>query len=102
MTQLPELVQKYAQLDTSKVAFLGIAGRDNIKGAKKVITERGILWQNILSDDSNRIVELYSIAAYPTMILISPDGKIVADGFSEITALLAMPELKRGYILPKK
>ena len=102
LAQLPELVQNYAQLDTSKVAFLGIAGRDNLKGAKKVITERGILWQNILSDDSNRIVELYNIVAYPTMILISPDGKIVADGFSEITELLAMPELKRDYTLPKK
>jgi thiol-disulfide isomerase/thioredoxin len=77
VAQLPKLKEIYATLDSSKIAFLGIAGNDDLDRLRKMIAEKGIPWPNILSDDVNRIVEQYSITAYPTGILLDPAGKVV-------------------------
>ena len=77
VAQLKALSTIYANVDRAKVAFLGIAGRDDIDKLRKMILEKNILWPNILSDRSNLIVEKYHIMQYPTGILIDPSGKVI-------------------------
>ena len=77
VAQLPDLKRIYSTIDKSKIAFLGIAGKDDIDKLRKLIGEKNILWSNILSDETNKIVEKYTIVSYPTGILLDPDGKII-------------------------
>jgi thiol-disulfide isomerase/thioredoxin len=78
--EIPRLSAIYSSMDKSKVAFLGIAGRDNISSLRNMISKMNIAWPNILSDSLNQIVEKYSIEAYPSGILIDTAGKVVETG----------------------
>jgi peroxiredoxin len=83
--QLKKLSEIYSTINKEKVAFLGIAGKDNIQRLQKMISQKNIVWPNILSDNDNLIVEKYNIIAYPTGLLIDPDGHVVETDISAVT-----------------
>ncbi|MDI3321265.1 TlpA family protein disulfide reductase [Pinibacter soli] len=93
LSQIPALKEMYAKMDSSKIAFIGIVGEDTLQKARRAILEKEIPWPNILSDKENLIVEKYHNLAYPTGILIGPDGKIVATDLWSYTLKLKLKEV---------
>jgi peroxiredoxin len=75
--EIPNLKSTYAQIDTSKIEFLGIAN-DNEEDLKAYIEENELNWKQLCTSESNRIDKLYNIQSYPTTFLIDPEGRIVA------------------------
>ena len=80
---LKELYQKYKD----DVVFVGVADEQSkdLEQAraswKKAIQEDGLTWTQILNNEGREeynLVALYNVTAFPTKILIGPDGKIVA------------------------
>lgn len=76
--ELPHLQEVYGEVDKSKVEFIGIAGEQSPKLLTKFLQKRPLPWPQIVSDSSNRLVETYNISAYPTNVLVGPDGRVVA------------------------
>ena len=77
MNELPNLIDAYASIDTSKAAFLGVALDDSSK-LHATIKDKQITWDQVLKENEEDIIEDYSIEGYPTSFLIDPNGKIIA------------------------
>jgi len=75
--EIPGLKSVYDKVDKEKVAFLGIA-QDNAETLKKFLAEKEISWDQILSDNQNKLVQLYDINKFPSSFLIDGNGKIIA------------------------
>lgn len=82
----PHLVELYNEYSPKGLVFIGVAqeyGKDLEKISvewKKAIADDGLLWTQILEneDENNHIVKAYNVSSFPTKILISPEGKIIA------------------------
>lgn len=83
---IPELKQLYTMYGNNNIDFVSIAydKKENIQGVKKMIDSLGIKWHNIMEYSNYKIktslVKTFKIQAYPTTILISPNGKILFRG----------------------
>jgi thiol-disulfide isomerase/thioredoxin len=78
MEEFPNLNELYSKIDTSKIEFIGIVCETPASKLEKLKKELAINWPQILSDDSNRISEKYSVAGYPTSLLLNPEGVVIA------------------------
>lgn len=76
--EIPNLKELYSKIDKSKVEIVGIVGDSSPDFLMKMIDEKSISWPQILSDDKNKIKEVFGIHGYPTTILINPEGVIIA------------------------
>jgi len=74
---LPELRETYQDADKAHVQFLGVVGKDSAERLARFLAKNPLEWPQILSDSVNKLVETYGIQAYPTTVLIGPDGKVV-------------------------
>ena len=86
MAQIPflkELRTKYADDD---LKMISISADTDYNEFQKVIAKREMNWIHIY--DKSKIPELFGINAYPTLLLISPSGKITFDGKSEDNKVL--------------
>lgn len=79
---LPDLIslnEKYG----SQINILSIADdkTEDINKLKKLIIEKKLNWNHILSnkqiDSTNRISNTFDVIAYPTLIILNPNGKEV-------------------------
>ena len=82
--QLPDLSTLNNSVDSSRFILISIASSDVLDSLKKVIVKEKMVWPQIFSD---KITEQYHISAFPTSLLINPQGVIVAKD-------LSMEELK--------
>ena len=78
----PHLKELYAQYKDKGLVILGISEeRTSNKAAwLKAIKEDGLPWEQIMNDEGKSqsdVVTLYGVKAFPTKILIGPDGKII-------------------------
>ncbi|MEO0582226.1 MAG: TlpA disulfide reductase family protein [Bacteroidota bacterium] len=76
VNEMPNMREAFAQLDTSRVSFLGIA-QDSRTNLENYLQRDSLPWPQILSTDAQPIVKLYGIDGFPTTILIGPEGNIV-------------------------
>lgn len=77
--EMPNLANIYAKYKSDKFEILGIAVVDKRENTEKVMPELPITWPVIY--DAQRIpVELYSISSIPHIMLVGPDGTILARG----------------------
>ena len=76
--EFPHLKELYAKTDRAKFEIIGIAGSSSSDGIKKLIDKHELPWIQILSDDTNKIVETYGVMSFPTTILIDTEGVIIA------------------------
>ncbi|MFV0536211.1 MAG: redoxin domain-containing protein [Dysgonomonas sp.] len=75
----PNLKEIYAKHKGDKFELLGVVVWDEVEQTKKAIEEDGMTWPQIL--DAKEIpTKLYGINGIPHIILIGPDGTIVARG----------------------
>ena len=79
----PHLVELHGKYAPRGVYFINIAQENGPKFRTnwlKAIEEDKLTWTQILNDEGQEVcdvVSLYSITAFPTKILIDPEGKIV-------------------------
>ena len=78
IAEFPHLKELYAKTDRKKFEIIGIAGSSSFDGIKRLIEQHEITWPQILSDDTNKITEMYGIQEYPTTFLIDTEGIIIS------------------------
>lgn len=76
--ELPHLKKVYEKADKSQFEIVGIVGNSPANALDELIRKESISWPQILSDDSNRIVEQYEVKSYPTTLLLNREGVIIA------------------------
>ena len=94
--ELPHLQEVYEKVDKSKVEFIGIAGGQSPQQLTKFLKKRPLPWPQIVSDSSNQLVETYNISAYPTNVLVGPDGRVVAKNLHGDALMSKLSELTGG------
>jgi thiol-disulfide isomerase/thioredoxin len=77
----PHLAGLYKEYACRGLQFIGIAqeNTDDGKDWLEALKKDGLIWPQILNNagiDKVNVVSLYNITAFPTKILIGPDGKI--------------------------
>ncbi|MDP4282869.1 MAG: TlpA disulfide reductase family protein [Bacteroidota bacterium] len=77
--QLPELVKLNNSVDSSRFVLISIASSDVLDSLKKVIAKENMIWPQIFSD---KITKQYHIDAFPTTLLINPNGIVIAKDLS--------------------
>ncbi len=93
--EIPNLKVLYDKVDKSKLEIIGVVCESKEAELHKMINEQAIGWPQIMSDDINKIKELYGVSSYPTTFLINPEGIIVAKNLrgqeleEEIMSLIA-------------
>lgn len=82
----PHLIKLYKQYHSKGFEIVGIADDDNnINGWKQAVKKDGInIWHqilrrngNIVDGNASDLSTIYNVPAYPTKILIGPDGRII-------------------------
>ena len=74
---IPSLKKMYQGLDKSRFEFISIAA-DSPGKLTNFIRKEKLTWPQILSDNTNKLVDTYSITGFPTSVLIDPDGIVIA------------------------
>lgn len=74
---MPSLKKTYHSIDKSRFEFVGIAA-DSPERLSRFIKKEKIAWPQILSDDANKLVEIYHVTGYPTSVLLDPNGIVIA------------------------
>jgi peroxiredoxin len=89
---MPKIKDAYDSLDKEKIAFLGIA-KDKPDALSIAIKHFDIQWEQILSDEENRIIEAYHVQGYPTTLLINPEGVVITKNIRSSVLLETLREL---------
>ena len=78
IADMPRLQELYSKVDTTKFEMIGIVGRSPAEGLTRLINRHSVTWPQVMSDNTNRLVEIYGIRQYPTTILLDTNGYIIA------------------------
>lgn len=76
---MPGLAEAYAEIDKSKVEFLGVALDVQGKPLKRAMKKHKMTWPNIGDQGSwdAPVAKLYNINSIPKMMLLDPQGNIM-------------------------
>jgi thiol-disulfide isomerase/thioredoxin len=94
---MDDIKKLHQNVDSSKMAMIGVCYDDNVAKVKTFIQKRGIDWNQIFDRRSQSTMgKLFDITTYPSFVLIDPQGKIVfrdegINGFQRLNDQL--PEL---------
>lgn len=78
VAQIPALKTNYELVDKKRVAFVSIACHNTPAQVHQFVRARHLTWSQIVSDDTNRLAELYEVTSFPTSVLLNPKGIIIA------------------------
>lgn len=83
LDRLKELHATYR--DTGKLQIIGLGGSDTMDEVKKFVAEQDVLWPQIYfgQEWDQSIAKQYGLSGLPCILLIDPDGKIVATWLRE-------------------
>lgn len=73
--EMPDM-KKYYEKHKDKMQMVGIACNDKEKDWKAAVEKHEIPWLHVRSTDDSDVSLLYAIQAYPTKIVVDPEGKI--------------------------
>jgi len=76
--EIPHLKDLYKKTDRSKFEIISIVGESESTVLDGLIKEHGITWPQIMANDTNKLINKYSVDGYPTTFLIDPEGIIIA------------------------
>ncbi len=91
----PYLKNLYASTKDKNLKIIGIAYDRSLQSVRSYLHNEKIGWINLFDErDSHGICEKFMVQAFPTFILVAPNGKIVLRGsgkdyFSTIQRYLA-------------
>lgn len=79
MQGMPEL-KKYYKKYAGKLEILGVNVGDSQTKWKNTIKSSGLTWKHVRCDEnaSSKIESSYRLEGFPTKLLISPEGKVIA------------------------
>lgn len=81
LEEMPNVKEVYDQIDHSKIEFIGIVGKDTRERIDKIINKIGINWKLVEANSENLIFNKYKVRAFPTTLLIDPNGIVIKSGF---------------------
>jgi hypothetical protein len=72
-------------IDTSKIVLIGVDPMDKKNSMELFVKDKSIKYPIIIEEQARNIVKYYHIRGYPTLFLLTPDGKIqiVHEGMSK-------------------
>jgi thiol-disulfide isomerase/thioredoxin len=73
---IPELKALYEKYQAKDFVILGVANDKDFEKWKNVLKTKQMVWPNLIDTDE-KIVNLYNISAFPTLILIDKNGVII-------------------------
>jgi thiol-disulfide isomerase/thioredoxin len=79
---IPKLKEIYSKYGSKNFELLSIANDNNMEKWKNMVSLKGMNWTNVIDLDES-VTKLYKISAFPTLILIDENGKIVKVEASE-------------------
>lgn len=77
---MPEM-KKYYERYSDKLEIISIACNDKDADWRKVVSDNQMAWIQLFNDDSSaekNVAVLYTIGAYPTKVILSPDKTVLA------------------------
>lgn len=78
LAEMPKLKTVYDKYQNQNFEVIGIT-QGEIKEINQFLEKEGITWPQVHQDKNNdKIIKLYNVRAYPTTILIDPQGIIIA------------------------
>jgi len=81
LEEMPNVKEVYDQIDHSKIEFIGIVGKDTREKIDKIINKIGINWKLVEANSENLIFNKYKVRAFPTTLLIDPNGIVIKSDF---------------------
>ncbi|AEV33233.1 thiol-disulfide isomerase-like thioredoxin [Owenweeksia hongkongensis DSM 17368] len=76
---IPDLVKLHEELKEEPFEIISIAVKSKREAFDELIEEHGMDWLHAWEENgSGGMVQLYNVDAFPSFILIAPDGKIVS------------------------
>lgn len=78
LQEMPNLKALYEKTDRSRFEIIGIIGDSPIDGVNKVMEKFEITWPQVVSDQNNNITKAYNVNSYPTVLLLDPEGFVIA------------------------
>jgi thiol-disulfide isomerase/thioredoxin len=93
--EMPRLRSTYRELDKTNIDFLGVAVESS-QSLSEFLKKEPSLWKQIRADEDSPLVKGYNIDAYPTNILINPQGKIIKRNMSSATLLDSLKVIVSG------
>ncbi|MCK8495422.1 TlpA family protein disulfide reductase [Spirosoma sp. RP8] len=82
VSTLPTLKRLYQRLNKNRFEFIGIVSRDSPEHLRDFLKKHDVRWPQLLSNGPDGLVDQYHVTAYPTSVLLNPNGKIVAADLS--------------------
>ena len=73
--EIPDM-KKYYEQHKDKMQIVGVDCHDKEKDWKAAVEKHEIPWLHVRSTDDSDVSLLYAIQAYPTKIVVDPEGKI--------------------------
>lgn len=83
---IPDL-KKYYEKYKDRIEFASIDCKDTEEEWREGVAEHELTWTNLFNGDGQEVTLAYGIQAYPTMIIIDPEGKVVGAYVGENPAL---------------
>ncbi len=79
--EIPHLKEAYARYRSRGFEILGMDQDESVEEVKKFLAEKKITWTQATTESIKDLIEKrFRIVAYPTTILLDPQGKIVSLG----------------------
>jgi peroxiredoxin len=79
--EVPNFKKAYEKYQARGFEILGMDQDKELDSVKKFIAEQGITWTNATTESINELIEQrFRIVAFPTTILLDPQGKIISLG----------------------
>ncbi|XAZ82055.1 TlpA disulfide reductase family protein (plasmid) [Fibrella sp. ES10-3-2-2] len=76
VADMPALKKLYQKVDKKQVVFIGVA-KDSPERLVEFLAKQPLSWPQIISDNTNNLVETYHISGLPISLLIDPKGIII-------------------------
>lgn len=83
---IPDLKEYYEKYK-DRIEFASIDCKDTEEEWREGVAEHELTWTNLFNGDGQEVTLAYGIQAYPTMIIIDPEGKVVGAYVGENPAL---------------
>ena len=78
---LPKIKKVYKNLDKDKIAFVSICV--DCPDLDEFLETTELPWLQLVTDSGDKILNQFGVDAYPTPVLIDPNGKILESGIEE-------------------
>jgi thiol-disulfide isomerase/thioredoxin len=77
--EIPELVEAYNKISREKFDIISFLETGDPEAARRMIADKEMIWHHTTLSDELR--EKFKITAYPTNILIAPDGTVAQTAY---------------------